>query len=96
MEAALHHGEQNNPLNQSMEVVLPGVYAWMAATASEVAAVNNKIDSNFEKLESRMLEINNSMNTFMELMKVTQGVLANHLIQLGEGLQGNVHGVAEH
>lgn len=96
MEAALHHGEQNNPLDHSIEAVLPGVHARMAATASEVAAVNNKIDSNFEKLESRMSEINDSMNTFMESMKVTQGALANHLIQLGEGLQGNVRGVAEH
>ena len=94
MEAALHHGEQNNPLDHSIEAVLPGVHAQMAAT--EVAAVNNKIDSNFEKLELRMSDINNSMNTFMESMKVTQGVLVNHLVQLGEGLQGNIHGVAEH
>ena len=96
MEVALHHGEQNNPLDHSIEVVLPSVHAWMATTAMEVAAMNNKIDSNFSKLELRVSEINNSMNTFMESMKVTQGVLVNHLVQLGEGLQGNIHGVAEH
>ena len=98
MEEALKHGNDNNPLDHNVEAGLPGVHARMAATASEVAAVNAKIDTNFKKIEGRFDEMNNSVNCFMESVRATQDALSNHLIRLGEGLQGHgqqVHRVSQ-
>ena len=98
MEEALKHGNDNNPLDHNVEAGLPGVHARMAATASEVAAVNAKIDTNFKKIEGRFDEMNNSVNCFMESVRATQDALSNHLIRLGEGLQGHdqqVHCVSQ-
>ena len=45
MEEELSTSQDHNPLDHSLEAVLPGVHERMASTQSEVASIKRKIDA---------------------------------------------------
>ena len=54
--------ESNNPLDHSIEAILPGVHSRMATTQAEVEPASRKIDA----LDSRLDRLENMQHTVMD------------------------------
>ena len=65
MERQLLDSESNNPLDHSIEAILPGVHSRMATTQAEVASASVALDSRLDHLENMQHTVMDSVQSMM-------------------------------
>ena len=96
MERQLLDSESNNPLDHSIEAILPGVHSRMATTQAEVASASRKIDaldSRLDRLENMQHTVMDSVQSMMLRFEAREEALADHLSGIVNGIRGNARSV---
>ena len=89
MEEELSTSQDHNPLDHSLEAVLPGVHERMASTQSEVASIKRKIDAiDMNGLRNDLMDhFTSSVAAMMKRMDERESALADHFESLAEGIR---------
>ena len=91
MERALLESDANNPLDHSLEAVLPGVHSRMAMTQAEIMSASRKIDavdSKLERMESLHQGLAETMKMMIHRFEAREMALADHLSGIADGIRG--------
>ena len=91
MERALLESDANNPLNHSLEAVLPGIHSRMAMTQAEIMSASRKIDavdSKLERMESLHQGLAETMKMMIHRFEAREMALADHLSGIADGIRG--------
>jgi len=86
MEKELLSSANNNPLDHSIESVLPGIHSRLSAMQSEVSSSKRTMETSLNEVRSDLASVVSEIRSMMELNQANQRAFADHLRHIADGI----------